>query len=257
VSNPIDLSTGTYARKQIYCASRLVSWSHRRRFLLAATLVAPSRGGRLLDYGCGDGTFIAMVHGQFSACVGADNDGPQLAECAARLGALEHTRFVRTDALGAEESGAYDVVTCMEVLEHCVDEVRAHVIAELRRLVAPRGRVIVSVPIEIGPALVAKQGARRIAAWRNLGDYRQSERYTVAELARMTALPGGAPIARAAYEAGEGPERYRYYGHKGFDWRTLEGELARVFAIDERRFSPMPRLGRWLNSQAWMICTPR
>lgn len=257
MTHPIDLSTGAYARKQIYCDSRLVSWSHRSRFQLAARLVAPARGGRLIDYGCGDGTFIGMMHGQFQACVGADNDAAQLEDCRARLGAIENVRFITTGALDARDAGAYDAVTCMEVLEHCVEAVRHDVIAELRRLVAPNGRVIVSVPIETGPSLVAKQVARRLAAWRNLGDYSHSERYTAGELARMAVAPGRAPIARTAYEAGEGAARYRYYGHKGFDWRVLERELADAFVVGERRFSPMPLMGRWLNSQTWMICFPR
>lgn len=252
----VDLSGGTYAGKQIYCPSRLVSWSHRGRFRLGSALVAPAHGGRLLDYGCGDGTFIGMVHAQFGV-LGADNDAPQLEDCRVRLSALDNARFLATDALGDEHTGRYDVVTCMEVLEHCVEPVRRAVIAELERLVAPTGRVVVSVPIEIGPALVAKQAARRLAAWRNLGDYRHSERYTIRELARMTVVPGRAPIPRAVYDTGEGGERRRHYGHKGFDWRVVERELADRFAILERRFSPMPWLGRWLNSQAWIVCGPR
>ncbi len=253
----LDLSSGTYARKQIYCPSRLVAWSHRGRFRLAAKLIAPARGGRLLDYGCGDGTFLGLIHQQFSVLVGVDNDIQQLEDCRARLGTLDNVRFVSTDALGPEHAGAYDVVTCMEVLEHCVEAARPRVIADLRRLVARNGRVIVSVPIEIGPALLAKQVARRLAAWRNLGDYRYSERYTMGELARMAIVPGRAPVARAAFEAGEGAARRRYYGHKGFDWRIVERELADWFLLTERRFSPMPFMGRWLNSQSWMICLPR
>ena len=249
--------SGSYARKQIYCPSRLVAWSHRGRFRLAAALVAPAHGGRLLDYGCGDGTFIGLVHERFSECVGVDNDRPQLADCRARMAALDHVRFVPVDALDAGDSGSFDAVTCMEVLEHCVDTVRLEVVAALRRLVAPNGRVVVSVPIEIGPALVAKQIARRIAAWRNLGDYRHAERYTLGELARMTAVPGRASIARVTYEAGDGPARRRYHGHKGFDWRVVERDLASHFVVTERRFSPMPWLGGWLNSQAWMVCSPR
>ena len=64
------LRDGDYARKQIYCPSRIVRWSHGSRFELARQLVAPHAGGRLLDYGCGDGTFVAMTHGDFREAVG-------------------------------------------------------------------------------------------------------------------------------------------------------------------------------------------
>ena len=68
--------------------SRVVAWSHGSRFALARRLVAPAAGGRLLDYGCGDGTFVAMVHQQFRETRGVDVEPTQLAECRVRLGRL-------------------------------------------------------------------------------------------------------------------------------------------------------------------------
>ena len=128
-----DVSQGEYARKQIYCPSRVVAWSHGSRFKLAARLADQSRGGRLLDYGCGDGTFIALNHGTFSRAVGADVDVDQLTECRRRLGALDNVEFVPTAALAVpERSGTFDLVTCMEVLEHCTDVERVRVIASSR-----------------------------------------------------------------------------------------------------------------------------
>ncbi|HMF61347.1 MAG TPA: class I SAM-dependent methyltransferase, partial [Vicinamibacterales bacterium] len=75
------LASGDYARKQIYCPSRVVAWSHGSRFRLAARLASTGAGGKLLDYGCGDGTFMALTHGTFAEAVGADIDAEQLAEC--------------------------------------------------------------------------------------------------------------------------------------------------------------------------------
>src|SRR5258706_3181646 len=87
------LRDGDYARKQIFCPSRLVAWSHGSRFDLARRLVAPYRGGRLLDYGCGDGAFVAVVHTDFSEAVGLYVDPCPIAECEARLGHLPCVRF--------------------------------------------------------------------------------------------------------------------------------------------------------------------
>ena len=72
------LASGDYARKQIYCPSRVVAWSHGSRFRLAAQLAATAAGGRLLDYGCGDGTFLALTNGTHADAVGADVDAAQL-----------------------------------------------------------------------------------------------------------------------------------------------------------------------------------
>ncbi|HSJ97128.1 MAG TPA: class I SAM-dependent methyltransferase [Myxococcota bacterium] len=259
--DPSTLAAGTYARKQIFSRSRLVAWSHGSRFEMAKRLVAGAAGGRLLDYGCGDGTFVAMAHGAFAATVGTDVDAEQLADCSRRFRDLPRLAFVPRAALledpGARHAGAYDAVTCMEVLEHCVDEVRRGVLEDLRRLVAPTGRVIISVPIEVGPSLLAKQVARRLAAWRRIGDYAHAERYGWRELARM-ALPGpGHEIARPTYGDPAAGGACVYHGHKGFDWRTLEAEARLFFDLEPPRYSPMPLLGPLLNSQVWLVGRPR
>src|SRR6476659_6395786 len=91
------LRSGDYARKQIYCPSRVVAWSHASRFRLAARLAAAAgSGGRLLDYGCGDGTFIALTHGTYGDVVGCDIDGAQLADCRRRLAGLNGVGFMHS-----------------------------------------------------------------------------------------------------------------------------------------------------------------
>lgn len=244
------LKSGDYARKQIYCRSALVRWSHGSRFELARQLVAPFCGGALLDYGCGDGTFVAMVHAGFREAVGVDVDPKQIGECADRLGALPGVRFALTSALSAADT--WDVVTCMEVLEHCLEPERRRVIARLATLVKPSGAVIVSVPIELGPSLAGKQLVRAVAGLRRLGDYAHRERYSPLELARSMA---GLPVPRVVLE-GRGPDGpYRYYGHKGFDYRDVARELAQHFTIARRIYTPVRGFGPLLNSQAWFVCT--
>jgi SAM-dependent methyltransferase len=249
------LRGGDYARKQIYCPSRVVAWSHGSRFDRARTLVAPRAGGRLLDYGCGDGTFVAMVHADFTEAVGVDVDPRQTAECTTRLGHLPGVRFGLTRDLERDERGGdWDVVTCMEVLEHCVEPERRRVLDVLARLVAPSGLVVISVPIEIGPSLVGKHAFRALAGLRKLGDYQYRERYSPIEVMRSAA---GLRVARVPIE-GDGPDGpYLYYGHKGFDFRDLERELAERLTIVRRTFTPLPIMGPLLNSQAWFVCTPR
>jgi SAM-dependent methyltransferase len=245
------LKSGVYARKQLYCRSGLVRWSHGSRFELARHLVASRGGGRLLDYGCGDGTFIAMVHAAFREALGLDVDPMQVDECCTRLGGLPGVRFALTTA--APDAGSWDVVTCMEVLEHCIEPERRRVIGALAALVKPSGLVVVSVPIEVGPSLAGKQFVRAVAGLRRLGDYAHRERYSPLELARSMA---GLRVPREALE-GRGPDGpYRYYGHKGFDYRDVAGELTRHFEIARRIYTPIRRFGPLLNSQAWFVCTP-
>lgn len=247
------IASGDYARKQIYCPSRVVAWSHGSRFRLAGRLAALESPRRLLDYGCGDGTFIALTHGTFVEAVGADIDAKQLDDCRRRLGDLAGVRFVRTaDLSSGAHAGAYDVVTCMEVLEHCVDAERVRVLDDLGRLVSAGGRLVISVPIEIGPALLGKQLFRAIAAWRGYGDYRHRETYSPRELA--AAVCARPHLVRAEYDLDTPAGPIRYCGHKGFDWRVLEREIAERFAIEQRQFTPLGPLGPILNSQVWFVC---
>ena len=247
------LRDGDYARKQIFCRSRIVAWSHGSRFALARRLVEPAAGGRLLDYGCGDGTFATMVHARFRETLGVDIDPGQLRECAARLGRLPGVRFALSrDLAPAEQSGRWDVVTCMEVLEHCLVDERRRIVRELARLVAPRGLVVISVPLEVGPSVVGKQFFRALAGLRRLGDYAHRERYAPLELLRSAA---GRPVPRIVFE-GTGPDGpYEFHGHKGFDYRELEVDVRETFADVRRLFTPIRALGALLNSQVWFVCT--
>lgn len=249
---------GDYARKQLYCPSGVVRWSHGSRFDLARRLVAPHAGGRLLDYGCGDGTFVAMVHAAFRAACGWDVDPGQIAECRKRLGHLPGVTF---DVVPMPEARrpipdprSWDVITCMEVLEHCVEPERRRVLDVLAGLVRPGGSIVISVPLEIGPSVAGKQLFRALAGWRRLGDYEHRERYSAVEMVRSVL---GRRVARVAFEGRSESGPYRYYGHKGFDYRELAGEIAERFTIRERLFSPTPWLGPALNSQIWFVCGTR
>jgi SAM-dependent methyltransferase len=173
-------------------------------------------------------------------------DRAQLEDCRRRLAHLGGVTFVHTSALGSSDQ-RYDVITCMEVLEHCTDAERRRVVSDLARLLAPRGHLIVSVPIEIGPALAGKQLFRALAAWRGLGDYDHRETYSPSEMWRaILARPN---LARAQYVVDTPDGAMAYCGHKGFDWRALDDELRARFAIERRLFTPLRWLGPVLNSQ--------
>ena len=247
------LSGGHYARKQIFSRSRLVAWSHGSRFDMARALVAPYAGGRLLDYGCGDGTFIAMIHAAFAESRGVDSDAGQIAGCNERLGDLPGVRFTHTTALAPGDMGVWSAVTCMETLEHCLEDERRAIIARLGQLCAPGGRIIISVPIETGPSLVGKQTFRALAGLRRVGDYQYRERYTFAEMVRGVF---GRRVSRVAHGV-ESPGVTPFYGHKGFEWRDVEREAAERLIIESRTFSPLPWAGASLNSQVWLVCRPR
>jgi 2-polyprenyl-6-hydroxyphenyl methylase/3-demethylubiquinone-9 3-methyltransferase len=102
-------------------------------------------GKRVLDVGCGGGILTESMVQR-----GADVTGIDLGEKAlkvARLHSLESGikvdyRLVSVEALATEEPESFDVVTCMEMLEHVPDP--AAIISACSRLVKPGGHVFFS-----------------------------------------------------------------------------------------------------------------
>lgn len=253
------LAGGTYAKKQLFCKSRIVAWGHASRYRLGRRLVEPYAGRKYLDYGCGDGTFLTLVRDIFTDAIGADVDPQQTKDCVDRFAGQMSFTFLLTDDLAdSQHTGAYELITCMEVLEHCTKEKLNEVLADLQRLISRDGVVIISVPVEIGPALIGKQLARMLAGWRGLGDYKYRETYTVRQLIKMVFAGKHTEITRPVYRADFAVDRPNsYHGHKGFNWRLLRARLQDRFIIEKSCFSPLGWLGGHLSSQAWFICRPK
>lgn len=249
-SSDTALREGHYAAKQIFCKDRMIAWSHRRRFAAGLALARAFRGRRLLDYGCGDGTFLAMLSATSDRPgegVGAELDEYQVTDCRTRLGGRAGLSFVSIDSLDSPvHRGRYDAVVCMEVLEHVV-EVDV-VIERLWQLLAADGTLLVSVPVETGLPLLVKQAVRRIAGWRGIGDYPGTSPYDWREY-RASVFAGSNPHLTRPVYGGETP----FHDHKGFNWMALRDRLARRFVIDRVVASPMSWLGPRLATQVWFV----
>lgn len=108
--------------------------------------IAPLAGRRVLDVGCGGGILADAM-----ARKGANVLGIDLAEKSlkvAQLHALETCtpnvayRDIAAEALAEELPGAFDVVTCMEMLEHVPDP--ASIVQACAKLAQPGGWVFFS-----------------------------------------------------------------------------------------------------------------
>ncbi len=257
-SDDQQLAAGTYARKQLFGGCSILSWSHRRRFETALALVAPGAGRPLLDYGCGDGTFLALAHERFPHSVGLEVDPGLVRVCTERFGQLGDLRFMLAPESDALPAGSFGVVLCTEVLEHCPTDAVDVALDRMRRLVAADGRVIISVPVETGLPLAVKQAARAVAARRVSSDYQHRETYRAREFLRMLAPGDRVVVERPVYETEfETGIPNRYHGHKGFNWRAMRNRVREVFRVLETRFSPVTWLGPQFASQAWFVCVPR
>jgi SAM-dependent methyltransferase len=243
---------GHYAAKQIFCRAGLIAWSHRRRFEVGLRLARRFAGRRVLDYGCGDATFLALLQATAdrpAAAVGAELDDGQVEDCRRRFAGRTGLTFVQiADLDGREHAGAYDAVVCMEVLEHVVN--LDAVLERLWRLLAADGTALVSVPVETGLPLVVKQAVRRVAGWRGVGDYPGTSPYTIGELCAGV-VAGPRPHLQRPVHGLDGA--MPFHDHKGFNWMVLQARLAAYFEIDEVVAAPLPWLGPHLATQVWFV----
>jgi 2-polyprenyl-6-hydroxyphenyl methylase / 3-demethylubiquinone-9 3-methyltransferase len=125
------------------------------------------KGARVLDVGCGGGLLSEAM-----ARSGADVTGIDLAPAvldAARLHLHESGLAVDYREIGAEDlanelPAAFDVVACMELLEHVPDP--ASVIEACARLLKPGGRLFLSTlnrtPLSFAAAIVGAEHLLRL-----------------------------------------------------------------------------------------------
>lgn len=114
----------------------------RTRYIAAR---APLAGARVLDVGCGGGLLAEALAALGASVTGIDL-APGMIEVA-RLHAAESALRIDYRLAGAEElaaatPGAFDVVTCMEMLEHVPEP--AAMVATLASLTRPGGALFVS-----------------------------------------------------------------------------------------------------------------
>ncbi len=108
--------------------------------------IAPLDGLRVLDVGCGGGILSDSMARQGANVLGIDLSTKALK--VAQLHALEaqtsrvQYREISVEQLAAEQPNSFDVVTCMEMLEHVPDP--ASVVKACAALVKPGGRVFFS-----------------------------------------------------------------------------------------------------------------
>ena len=103
------------------------------------------RDSRVVDVGCGGGILTEAMAGCGATVTGIDMAEAPLAVARlhqAESGAAVDYRQMTAEQLAAEAAGGFDVVTCLEMLEHVPSPAR--VVASVAELVRPGGHVFFS-----------------------------------------------------------------------------------------------------------------
>lgn len=153
---------------------------------------APLEGARVVDVGCGGGILAEAMAAAGAEVTGIDMAGKPLA--VARLHALESGTKLEylaatPEDLAGDRPGAFDTVTCMEMLEHVPDYGSS--IAACAELAAPGGQLFFSTISRTPKAyLLAVLGAEYVLNILPRGTHDYARLIRPSELARAVRKAG-------------------------------------------------------------------
>ena len=153
-------------------------------------------GKRVVDVGCGGGILTEAMAARGALTLGIDLGEKALG--VARLhklesGAAAEYRLISAEALAAEMPGVFDVVTCMEMLEHVPDP--ASIVAACAALARPGGTLVVSTISRSAKAYaLAVVAAEYVLGLLPKGTHDYAKFLTPAELASFARGAGLAPL---------------------------------------------------------------
>jgi SAM-dependent methyltransferase len=154
MKGPERVDRSWYDRSDYFDAgtAHLTDWASRfQRYRVAKVLgiYDPGPDERVVDLGCGWGTFGFALAPRVAEIVGVDFSERSIAICERRLEREPHPtlRFLCADA-GATglEAGKWDLVIAADLFEHLYPEDSARVVQEAHRLLRPGGRLSIWTP---------------------------------------------------------------------------------------------------------------
>lgn len=130
--------SGEYATRGDYHRAPDRDWDYYPTYLAKLAYVrgylgALPAGTRVLDAGCGEGVLVEEFAGRL-AIVGVD---PNYSSARVQQGSLLDLPF---------DAASFDRALCLDVLEHLAFDEQGAALAELHRVLAPGGELVVSVP---------------------------------------------------------------------------------------------------------------
>lgn len=228
----------SYAQQTIDAPNPFRQYAQRDRLKKSIALAsALANGTKILDYGCGSGTFVERLVNLNVNAVGYEPIMKERANSNLPI-------YSQLGDLG--DLGPYGLVTLLETIEHLSDGELDVFVDTCDRLLLPRnGRILITAPIEIGPALLLKEFSRYLSSVQGTKFRAARSEYSARELLMAAFI--GIPARRTEHIK---------VSHKGFDFRRsiryLRGKGLRVKILS---YGPLPIKTWYGNSQVFLLAS--
>ena len=153
-----------------------------------AAALKPLSGKRALDVGCGAGLLSEPLARLGAAVTGVDAAAENIVAASDHAGGAGLAIDYRTGELSALDLGWFDLVTCMEVLEHVAD--KPAFVAALAASLAPGGLLILSTPNRSPQSRLLLVGAAELVGAIPRGTHHWADFVTPLELHDLLATAG-------------------------------------------------------------------
>lgn len=221
-----------YDNETVNSPNPLARFSHRSRVRKSYDIVMPRLSeGKLLDYGCGTGVLLNKIKLSQNKYEGEYYGyEPFLKErCAENLPIFsDYDEIIKL--------APFATITVFEVFEHLQWKEISTALNQFKKILKEDGKIYISVPIEIGPALILKEMNRK----RLTGNFQ----YNFLEFigAAFFGIPG--------YR--EEPDS-DYMSHKGFDFRHfIRFSKSHGWKVKVLEYVPLPIPLWYGNSQVFL-----
>lgn len=193
----------------------------RQRIANVFSLLPELKGGRLLDVGCGMGTFTLEAAARGAVATGVDlaPAGIAAAQRLAREEQVGNASFSLADAARLPfRSGSADIVIAADFTEHLDDDTLTRVLAEIARVCRTGATLVIYTP----------ESSHLFEQLRERGILLEQEPSHIG-------IRAAHQLARAAEQAGFNVERITYLPSHLPVWNLLERAFARWVPLLRRR----------------------
>jgi 2-polyprenyl-6-hydroxyphenyl methylase/3-demethylubiquinone-9 3-methyltransferase len=170
----------------------------------AATSARPLAGKSALDIGCGAGLVCEPLARLGASVTGVDAAAENVAAAAAHAEGVGLDIRYMAGEVGALDIGTFDLVTCVEVIEHVAD--KPAFLRDVAARLAPDGLLVMSTPNRTAASRVLLVGAAEAVGYVPKGTHHWEDFVTPEELEALLSEAGLAVTARRgiAWRPGKG-----------------------------------------------------